>query len=175
MLVGDGAERGRLEVEVRRRGLDNVIFTGLVNKDEVRDILRSADACLVHLRRAELFATVLPSKMFEAFAMQRPVILGLEGEARKVMDEADAGIAIPPEDPAALAKAIGLLADDSDLCRRFGENGRRFVREKYNRDHLASEYRGLLGEYDPSPKAVCEEARKIRLAKTAVLPPRALR
>ena len=174
MLVGDGAERARLEEDVRRKRLSNVIFTGLVNKDEVRDILRSADACLVHLRRAELFATVLPSKLFEAFAMQRPVILGLEGEARRLLDEADAGIAIAPEDSAALTSAIGLLADDPDLGRRLGENGRRFVRGKYNRDQLASEFRDLLDDYDPGPHASSTAKQNGKDPVAAVLPPSAL-
>ena len=175
LLVGDGAERERLESEVKCRGLDSVIFTGLVDKSEVREILRGADACLVHLRRAELFATVLPSKMFEAFAMQRPVILGIEGEARRLLAEADAGIAIPPENADALTGAIELLADDPELCRRYGENGRRFVRERFNRDQLATEFRDLLSEFDPAPNAASIKSREPGVSEAAILPPRTFR
>ena len=175
LLVGDGAERQRLETEVRRRKLDNVIFTGLVDKVCVREILSFADACLVHLRRADLFETVLPSKMFEAFAMQRPVILGLDGEARKLMEEADAGVAIPPEDSDALMRAIELLADDPGLCDRLGKNGRRFVRERFSRDQLAEEYRAILDGYDPAPRASASRSRRmVGEPDTMALPPESI-
>jgi len=79
MLVGDGAVREELEGRVRTARLSNVQFTGRVDKADVPAYLAASDACLVHLRREALFKTVLPSKMFEAWAMGKPIVLGKFG------------------------------------------------------------------------------------------------
>jgi glycosyltransferase involved in cell wall biosynthesis len=80
---------------------------------------------------------VLPSKMFEAMSTGRAVILGVRGESREMLQRACSGIAIEPEDPAALARAIAELADNPERCRRLGAAGRKFVEENHDRDRLA--------------------------------------
>ena len=77
LLVGDGARRGELEEMAKERGLDQVMFTGQVEKGEIPALLRTVDVCLVHLRGLPLFRTVLPSKIFEAFATGKPIIVGV--------------------------------------------------------------------------------------------------
>ena len=97
MLVGDGAVREALERTARQEGLKQVVFTGRQDKRAIPDFLSMTDACLVHLVRRDLFRTVLPSKIFEAAAMKKPIILGVEGSAAQIVREADAGICIEPE------------------------------------------------------------------------------
>ena len=80
LLVGDGAVREALERTARQEGLNRVVFAGRQDKRVVPDFLAMADVCLVHLIRKDLFRTVLPSKIFEAAAMKKPIILGVEGE-----------------------------------------------------------------------------------------------
>lgn len=140
LLVGDGAERQQLESEARRQGLTSVVFTGLLPRERIPQVLAAADSCLVHLRKSALFETVLPSKIFEAAAMRKPIILGVAGHAAKVLQEAGAGIAIEPENESALLRAIDRLRGDRELCRRLGSSGRDFVVRHYNRDDLAREY-----------------------------------
>ncbi len=140
LLVGDGAERNRLVRQKRAMGLNNVILLPQQPKSRIPGILAAADACMVLLRDTPLFRTVIPSKIFEAMAMQRPIILGVRGESRQIVDGGRCGICIPPEDAAALAAAVTYLADHPVQARRLGENGRRQVVSVYNRDHLAERY-----------------------------------
>ena len=118
LLVGDGAERERLEQRKREMGLGNVIMLGQQPKDAMPGIWAATDASMILLRRSDLFKTVLPSKMFEAMAMGRPIVLGVEGEARALLDEAGAGIGITPQSAEELAAAVKRLADDRELRAR---------------------------------------------------------
>ena len=118
LLIGDGAVRAELEEQARAEGLDNVVFTGLVPRAELPDYLASSDACLVHFRKQELFSTILPSKFFEDAAMEKPILLGFEGDARALLEEADCGIAFEPGNDAELAAAAVRLADDPARAAR---------------------------------------------------------
>lgn len=144
LLVGDGAMRGELEARARDEGLDNVVFTGLVPRKEMPMYLASSGACLVHLHRHALFTTALPSKFFEDAAMEKPVILGVEGAARTMLFEADCGLAIEPDDDEQLAAAAVRLALDPEEGRRLGRNGRRYVLERFDRRSLARDYLAIL-------------------------------
>jgi hypothetical protein len=144
LLVGDGAIRERLERECREAGLSEVVFTGRLDKRRMPEVLAAADACLVHLARRELFETVMPSKIFEAAAMARPIVLGVRGYASEVVEGAGAGIAIEPEDERELADALLRLADDPALARRLGEAGRSGIAARFDYDALASRYAELL-------------------------------
>ena len=144
LLVGDGAERAALLRATAERKLQNVVMLGQQPKAAMRRVWRAADASLILLRKNELFKTVIPSKMFEAMAMRRPIILGVEGEARALLEEAGAGIAIAPESAAELAAAVRRLADDPVLARRLGECGRAHVEAHYDRRVLARRYLDIL-------------------------------
>ncbi|MGE0485924.1 MAG: glycosyltransferase family 4 protein [Gammaproteobacteria bacterium] len=145
LLVGDGAERVRLLAERERRGLDNVIMLGQQPKERMPELWAAADISLVLLRRSPLFETVLPSKIFEAMGMACPIVLGVSGEARELLEAAGAGLAIEPEDDAALAVAVERLADDVGERRRLGEQGHAYVTTHFDRRRLAARYLGLLG------------------------------
>jgi glycosyltransferase involved in cell wall biosynthesis len=138
VLIGDGAERVRLQQEAQRRGLDNVIFAGSVGKDEIVRYWRLADAALVLLRDRPVFRHVLPSKIFEAMATERPIILGVLGESAALLESAGAGVVIQPESAEQLEQAILRLAAEPEACREFGRKGRRFVEAEFDRDKLAA-------------------------------------
>jgi glycosyltransferase involved in cell wall biosynthesis len=144
LLVGDGAERARLLAEKERLGLANVVMLPQQPKERMPEILAASDASLVLLKKAELFKTVIPSKMFEAMAMERPIVLGVEGESREIVEEGECGLCVEPENSAALADALIRLAGDPALCIRLGENGRKFVLRDYDRESLAERYLSLL-------------------------------
>jgi len=145
LLVGDGAQREELEAHARTEGLDNVVFTGLVPRNELPAYLASSDACLAHFRKQELFQMVLPNKFFEDAAMERPILLGFEGEARDMLREADCGIAFEPSNDEELAAAAEqLAAAPAQERRRLGENGRRYVLEHFDRRKLAHDYLEVL-------------------------------
>jgi glycosyltransferase involved in cell wall biosynthesis len=144
VVVGDGAELASIRSGAASRGLSNVSFTGLVPRDRARDILTASDVSLVTLRDSPLFRTVLPSKMFEAMAAGKPIVLGVGGEAREVLQRAGCGIAIDPEDAGAMCEAVERLAADQDLRRRMGEAGRQFVQREFDRRTWAESYLALL-------------------------------
>ena len=118
ILAGAGAERSALMAEARNRRLDNVVFVPPQPKDNMPAIWSLCDVALVHLRNADTFKGVIPSKMFEAMAMGLPIILATpEGEASRIVAEDRAGIWVPAEDPDALAQAIRRLMYDSEARR----------------------------------------------------------
>jgi len=144
LLVGDGAVRAELEATARTEGLDNVVFTGMVPRAQLPDVLAASDACLVHFKRREIFTTILPSKLFEDAAMAKPILLGFEGHAAALVRTADCGLIFTPEDDEALAAAAERLADDPAEARRLGENGRRHVLAHFDRRRLARDYLAVL-------------------------------
>jgi glycosyltransferase involved in cell wall biosynthesis len=143
-LIGDGAEKGRLQLAAAEAGLSSLVFTGRLAKDRMPEAIAAADVCLVHLKRADLFKTVMPSKIFEAAAMRRPIILGVEGSAAEWLETAHAGVAIEPENEEALVDAVLRLAAEPSLRSRLGSSGRSFVEQHHDYELLAAQYLGIL-------------------------------
>jgi glycosyltransferase involved in cell wall biosynthesis len=146
LLVGDGAIRGELEAIARDEGLASVVFTGRQPKSRMPEFLAATDACLVHLSKTDLFKTVLPSKIFEACAMRRPIVLGVEGFAAELIDTAGAGLCIEPENAGELLDAVTRLAQDPELRKRLGEAGHANIAEHYDYAALSETYATLLEE-----------------------------
>ena len=140
LLVGDGAERTRLVEQRDAMGLENVIMLGQQPKERMPEIIAASDACMVLLRDTALFRTVIPSKIFEAMAMERPIILGVRGESQGIVEACECGISIEPENDAELADAVAELMDHPENGRALGKNGRRNVAGRYNRNALAATY-----------------------------------
>ena len=143
-FVGEGARREALERRAREAHLDNVEFAGERPRGEVPRWIAESDACAVLLRRNEVFRTVVPSKMLEIMAVGRPLLLGVDGEARRLLERARAGIAIEPENVAQLVAAIRDLQRDRPRCLALGQNGREFVSREFLRERLAGDYATLL-------------------------------
>jgi colanic acid biosynthesis glycosyl transferase WcaI len=144
LLVGEGAEKARIVSLARSRGLTNVRFVDQQPRDKVPAYITASDACLVLLKRTELFKTVLPTKMLEFMSCARPVILGVDGHARSVMEQANAGIFFTPEDPAALADGVMRLAADPGLRESLGRNGRQHILHYFSRQDTAKLYLDVL-------------------------------
>jgi len=148
-FVGDGADKQRLAARVAELGLDNVTMLPGVPSAEVPALLAAADIGLVPLRQVPLFATFIPSKMFELLAAGRAVIGSMTGEAAHILGEAG-GVVVPPEDSVALAEAISALAADPELRQAMGRAGRAHVERAYDRAALAREYRKILDQAGPA-------------------------
>jgi glycosyltransferase involved in cell wall biosynthesis len=97
LFIGDGAERQNLIKQSKQLLLNNVTFIESVSKKDVVDYLNIADVALVNLKKSETFHTVIPSKIFEAAAMEKPILLGLEGETKEIIENFNAGISYLPE------------------------------------------------------------------------------
>jgi glycosyltransferase involved in cell wall biosynthesis len=137
LLVGDGAARQSLLRERDRLGLWNVVMIEQQPRQRVPALWALCDVALVLLRRSPGLATALPSKMLEAMAMGRPIIVGAEGEAHELARAAGAGLLVAPEDPEGLADAVRQLADHPKLRSRFSRCGRAWVENNHDRHRLA--------------------------------------
>ena len=155
LIVGDGAARAQLQQQAADEGVsDRVIFTGRQPKERMPAYLSIADSCLVHLAGVELFASVMPSKLFEVLAMAKPVVLGVKGQAAAFLQEAGGGICIEPESEEELVRAVCRLADTPTEAAAFGRAGRQHVLKHYDRDVLAADYRALLQRLASADTAV---------------------
>ncbi|MGO9312928.1 MAG: glycosyltransferase family 4 protein [Syntrophobacteraceae bacterium] len=146
LLIGDGAERETLLRKRNEAGLENVLMLPQQPKEKMPEFLALSDACMVLLKKRDIFKTVIPSKIFESMGMERPVILGVAGESKGIIEEADCGICIEPENHQQLADAVLKLFNDPELAAGMGRNGRRCVTAAYNRETLAGSYLGILDE-----------------------------
>ena len=144
VLIGDGADREKLEAEVARRGLRNFHMLGLQPRDAMPDWIASIDVLLVMLRDLPVFETVIPSKIFEFLAQERPVILAAKGEIRRMMAEADGALIIDPEVADQLVAAIEDVIARPNEARLRAAAGRRFVEGGFLRDDLARKMSAFL-------------------------------
>ena len=145
-VVGDGAELAALKARARDARQSNVEFTGQLPRASIADVLAASDITLVTLKPAETFKAVLPSKMFEAMAAGKPIVLAVEGEAKRVLERAQAGLPVPPGDAVELARAIATLAQKPLLRERLGAAGCAFVATEFNRAVWADRYLDILDE-----------------------------
>lgn len=144
IIVGNGALRADLESKANRFGLNSIIFTGRKDKKYIPDYLSISDVCLVHLLNTDLFKTVLPSKIFEVAGMAKPVILGVSGFSTKIVQDADAGEIIEPENDEQLVQALEMLSENHQKCKKYGNSGYEYVIKHFNRDNLASDYLSII-------------------------------
>jgi len=144
LLLGEGAEKQRLVSLARFQGLTNVRFVDQQSRERIPAYICASNACLVMLKKTDLFKTVLPTKLLEFMSCARPVILAVDGEARRIMDEAGAGIFVEPQNSPDLAAAIVRLAEDPELCNVLGSNGRNYVADHFSRQQTAERYIDVL-------------------------------
>lgn len=144
LLVGEGADKSNVQALVAKLGLKNVLIIGQQPRSKIPALIRASSACMVLLKKSDVFKTVIPSKVFEFMACGRPVILGAEGQVRELVKTADCGVCVPPEDSASLAGAIEQLYSDQELRARLGRNGRNHAVRYLSRDQTAKDYIAIL-------------------------------
>lgn len=145
LFIGGGAERNRLVASAMKRNLGNVTFIDEVPKSKMPSYWSLLDVSLVLLRRATVFTTVIPSKIFESAAMGVPIVLGVDGEARNLVEELGIGLAIPPESAHSLVSAILRIKQDRDLAVRLRDACLR-ASPKFDRRELAKRMLEALSE-----------------------------
>lgn len=140
VLVGEGAEKVALKQRAAELRLGNVEFVDKQPKERIPAYYAACDLGIVTLRDTPLFQEVLPSKIFEYLGMERPLLLGVGGEARRLVEAAGAGEFVPPGDATAMAQAIRRLDGERAQLTRMGQLGREYVLRNYNRRSLAVRY-----------------------------------
>jgi colanic acid biosynthesis glycosyl transferase WcaI len=150
IFVGDGAGKEGLLALVEKKGLKNVQFIPFQPRQRLPEVLASADISLISLKRG-IGTGSLPSKTFSALASGRPVIASVDegSETWNLIQRADAGLCIPPENPEDLVKAILRLQQDPALRERLGSNGRTWVELHHSPQAAAEKFEKLFYEIIP--------------------------
>ncbi len=144
LLIGEGAEKERIVKLTSSRGLTNVHFLDQQPRERIPNYIAASDVCLVILKKTELFKTVIPTKLLEYMSCERPVIVAVDGQARKLVEEAGAGVFVEPGNSSALVEAIIALSADSDRRHSMGQNGRKFIVARLSRERTAQDYIDVL-------------------------------
>jgi glycosyltransferase involved in cell wall biosynthesis len=148
VLLGDGKDKPALMAQAQSESLENVIFLPPAPKTEMGEALAAADLCIAILKPLAMYATTYPNKVFDYMAAGRPVVLAIDGVIRKVVEEAGAGVFVPPGNAHALAQALRLLANDPQARHRMGANGRSAIETQFSRADLAQRLTELLEEME---------------------------
>ena len=137
VLVGDGAEKADLIAQAQRCGLKNVSFLDPFPHDQMPQLLAAADVFFLLTPKVKLFEGALPSKLFEAMASARPILLGMDGLSRRLVEkEAGAAVYFEPENSSALVSGILYLFEHPEVAELLGQRGRAFVEARFDRGQL---------------------------------------
>jgi glycosyltransferase involved in cell wall biosynthesis len=137
LIIGDGASRSELLEQAKKEQLDNINFISNISWQEIVNLNQLIDMHLVHLIDNPEFRKVIPSKIFESMALKKPVIMGVLGESRDIIDKASCGINITPENHRELNAVINNYLDKPDTIKKMGGNGYDFVNQEYSRKKMA--------------------------------------
>ena len=147
LLIGGGATKDELEQKAKAENIQNVLFLGLQPKNKITAWVNTSDCTLAHLIKTDLFKTVMPSKIFESAGCGKPILLGVEGFAKKFIEENSCGLCFEPENAEDLVQKLLELYNNRNLQKTLGENGLKNVAAKYNRDTQAVKYIETLSNY----------------------------
>ena len=148
ILLGSGPEKEKLQAIQKERQLTNVYFFEAVSKKHMPQIVQASDVSVIPLRKLELFLGAIPSKIFENLAMEKAVILAVDGEARELfVNQGRCALYSEPENVEDLVKNVLLLANDTSLRKQLGESGRTYVEHSFNRDTIAQNFYKELIKY----------------------------
>jgi len=145
VIMGDGPVRDDLISLKEELLLENVFFFHSRPKTEMPSIIKSIDISLIPLKRLDLFKGAIPSKIFESLSMRKPILLGVEGEAKDLfINNGHSGLAFTPEDFNDLSQRILQLYNSPNLVEGLGIQGYNYVRENFNQDKIADDFWELL-------------------------------
>jgi glycosyltransferase involved in cell wall biosynthesis len=137
ILLGDGARKPALKEQAQAKGLINVLFVDSVAKGDVPRYWSLLDVSIIHLKKTELFTTVIPSKLFEGMGMGIPVLHGVAGESAEIVEREGAGLVFEPENVEALLAGLRRFRDDAEFYQRCRENALAGAKN-YGRAELAA-------------------------------------
>ncbi|NBU05244.1 MAG: glycosyltransferase WbuB, partial [Sphingobacteriia bacterium] len=148
ILLGNGPEKEKLQDIKQEKKILNVYFFDAVSKTLMPKIVKACDAAIIPLRKLPLFLGAIPSKIFENLAMEKAVILAVDGEARELfVNQGKCALYSEPENVDDLVKNVLLLANDALLIKELGKKGRNYVEQSFNRNTIAYNFHQELVEY----------------------------
>lgn len=143
LFIGDGAVKQDIVALASELKLDNITFLDPVAKEEVTRYLSVIDVSLAPLKRSDTFKTVIPSKIFEASAMKKPTLLGVEGQAQEILERYHAGLCFKPEDEQDFKAKLMQLKEDPELYKTC-QKGCEMLAKDFDRKNLAHRMLNIL-------------------------------
>jgi hypothetical protein len=137
LFVGDGAMKQKIMTIAKKLNLLNITFLDSITKESVPQYLSICDVSLAPLKDEDNFKTVIPSKIFEAAAMEKPTLLGVRGEAQSILERNNAGICFEPENEEDFLEKLKLLKDEKIYASC--QKGARELAKMYDRKKLAKD------------------------------------
>jgi len=138
LFIGNGAEKQNIMDIAEKLELENITFLDSVPKKETVKYLSIIDVSLSPLKKSDVFKGVIPSKIFEAAAMKKPILLGVEGEAEGIIKRYSSGVCYEPENKKDFLEKIDLLKNDRELYAEL-QKGCAVMAKDFNRKVLADE------------------------------------
>lgn len=135
LFIGDGAMKKTVVKIASDLKLQNITFLESIKKEDVPKYLSICDVSLAPLKKEENFKTVIPSKIFEASAMQKPTLLGVEGQAQEIIEKYGAGVCFEPENEKDFLDKLNELRKES--IYKSCQNGCEKLAIDYDRKILA--------------------------------------
>ena len=145
LFIGDGAMKQKIVELANSLALKNITFLDSITKDDVPRYLAICDISLAPLKKEDNFKMVIPSKIFEASAMQKPTLLGVEGQAQEIIEKYNAGLCFEPENEADFIQKVMLLKNDPANYHEL-QKGCIKLAEAYNRKKLAAQMLSIIQE-----------------------------
>ncbi len=147
LLIGDGPKKKEILSLAKEYNLPNLTLLPEKPREQIPGYLSAADIALVPLKKAEIFTGALPSKIFDAWACERPVLVSIDGEAREVVESVQGGVFVPPENPTIMAETIIKLMNSPNVLDEMGKNGLKYTKQNHSRKELAERLISHLGKY----------------------------
>ncbi len=147
LLLGNGARKQELLEIAEAMSLKNIIFVDSVAKQDVARYWSLLDVSIIHLKKIDLFTSVIPSKLFECMAMGIPVLHGVLGESANIVDSHRVGMTFEPENQQQLYELLIYLKDNVDVYQNFQDQAVQ-ASMKYDRNVLANEFLLLIKHFD---------------------------
>lgn len=143
-LIGSGMRKESLIEEKNKRGLDNVIFRDPVAKAEVFKYILASDMGASVLKKVDTFKTIYSNKTFDYMSCKKPTLLAIDGVSRALVEEANCGIYVEPENPEAIVAGIRQAMASPERLIEMGQNGYNHAIANFDRSVLASRYLGHM-------------------------------
>ena len=140
LLIGQGMEKEKLMRRCKEMGLDNVRFIDSVPKKEVFKYILASDMGASVLKRVDTFKTVYSNKTFDYMSCKRPILMAIDGVSRELVEKADAGCFVNPEDPLDFSIKIRKYMHNPEIVKRQGLNGYLFAKKYFEREILAQKF-----------------------------------
>lgn len=136
LFIGDGAMKEKVLEIANDLKIKNATFLNPIKKEEVPEYLNICDISLAPLKKEDNFKTVIPSKIFEASAMRKPTLLGVEGQAQEIIETHNAGLCFEPENEKDFLEKIYILKNDKEKYKEL-QKGCEELAIEYDRKKLA--------------------------------------